>query len=138
MKKPIYLLLLLAILIGISVGGYMYFKPHPKLERIEADFVLASADLFKAYEANEVEANAKYLNSLIEVKGIVREISPTEAGGYTLILGSNTDMFGVSCAFEPNDAQGLEKIQSGMEVTIKGLCSGMLMDVNLSRCILIP
>ncbi|MEM6630694.1 MAG: hypothetical protein AAF694_13525 [Bacteroidota bacterium] len=138
MKKPVYLFLLLSMLIGVSVGAFMYFKPHPKLENIKADFELTSEALFKDFEGNEATANEKYLNSLIEVAGTVREISTTDAGGYTLILGAETDMFGVSCAFEPTDSKDLEEIREGMEITVKGICSGMLMDVNLNRCILIP
>ena len=43
-------------------------------------------------------------------------------------------MGGVSC--EMQDTSGTENIKAGDSVTIKGVCTGVLMDVVLVRCVL--
>ncbi len=137
MKKNILLIFLILVLVGIGGGLYMYFKPHPNLENQSADFEISSSELFTAFENDEAAANAQFLNALIEVAGEVSEVKPQDDGGYTLVLSSGNDMFGVNCAFLPEDAQGLEGLSAGNQVRIKGICAGMLMDVNLSRCVLL-
>lgn len=137
MKKKWTLLLVISFLIGFSVALYMYNKPHPDLESQEADVQVSSTDLFQAFEANEAAANEEYLNTLIEVAGPVVEISSQEDGGYTVVLGAAEQSFGVNCAFLPADSEGIDKLGTGDLIKVKGICSGMLMDVNLSRCILV-
>ena len=123
--------------IGMISGIYMYNKPHADLTSQEADFVMPSSRLFSEFEADENSAMEKYANKVIEISGKVQEITTTGEGGTVLVLRGDEDMFGVNCAFEAQDAAAVEDLQTGQEITLRGLCAGMLMDVNLSRCVLI-
>ena len=137
MKKKWTLPVIISFVIGLILALYMYNKPHPDLESQEADVQVSSTDLFQAFDADEAAANEQYLNTLIEVAGPVVEVSSLADGGYTVVLGAAEQAFGVNCAFLPADSEGVDKLATGDLITVKGLCAGMLMDVNLSRCILV-
>jgi len=138
MQKSVLWIVAIAGVAGLIYGLSQYYKPHPNLESQAADFLVDSQALFTAFQTNESAANEMYLNNLVQVTGIVREISPLADGGYTLILDAGDPMFGVNCAFLPESSAGLEGIVAESEVVVKGICTGMLMDVNLSRCVLVP
>jgi hypothetical protein len=136
-SKYILIALVLLGLFGLGIGMYLYNKPHADLNDQAADASMSAGELLAEFEANETEANAQYLNKVIEIRGSVQEMTETTEGGKVLILRDEEAMAGVSCAFEAKDAEKLASISLGDEIVARGVCAGMLIDVNLSRCVLI-
>ena len=134
MKKLIGIGLLLALL-GVGVGYFMYNKPHQNMEKAEADMTLESTALFSAFEANEAEANEKYLDKIIKISGTVKEVNTDEEGNISLTLESGNELFGVICQMDNLTKQEKTDFKIGEQVTLKGICTGMLMDVVLVRCV---
>ncbi|MCB0560905.1 MAG: hypothetical protein H6573_19535 [Lewinellaceae bacterium] len=134
MKKLIGIGLLLALL-GVGVGYFMYNKPHQNMEKAEADMTLESTALFSAFEANEAEANEKYLDKVIKISGTVKEVNTDEEGNISLTLESGNELFGVICQMDNLTKQEKTDFKIGEQVTLKGICTGMLMDVVLVRCV---
>jgi hypothetical protein len=133
MKKWIYLALAVVIIGGL-IAYKVYNKPHKDVAAITADYTLDAEELFNAFQENESKANEMYLDKILQVTGKVRKIEQSEE--YTvLILESGDLMGGIRCEFAPGDLSGAE-ISEGEEVTLKGICSGSLMDVVLVRCTL--
>jgi len=130
MKKYIYIILVLAIIGGL-IGYKMVNKSHVETKGVTAEFVLKPAELLAAYEIDEAAADTKYLDKILEVKGNVKEINEVENGG-SISLDTGNDMASVTCEFESKDA--VNGIKIGDEVTVKGFCSGKLMDIVLVRC----
>lgn len=124
-------MLIAAVLLAAIAGVYgyrLYHKSHQDAAAGKADAVLLASELLTAFEQNENAANALYLNKLIEVKGEVQEIQPADPG-VVVFLREPGAMSGVSCAFETP-----QELKVGQNVTVRGFCTGMLMDVSLSRC----
>jgi hypothetical protein len=46
-------------------------------------------------------------------------------------------MAAVTCSFYSEEAGNIKKINPGDEVTVKGKCTGKLMDVVLNKCSLV-
>ncbi len=138
MKRLRLLLLVVGIagLTGLGVGLYLYNKPHDNLSNKKADFALSADAFFAAYDQDEEASNQKYLNKLVDVTGPVAEISGDATQGVVVILRGENEMFGINCSFEPEDAAKATTLKIGQSVTVRGLCSGKLMDVSLARCIL--
>ncbi len=130
MKKYIYVLLVLAMIGGL-IGYKMFNKGHAETKNVTAEFVLSPSELLTAYESDEAAADAKYLDKIIEVKGKIKSINEVENGG-SISLDTGNDMASVTCEFESKDA--VNGIKIGDEVTVKGFCSGKLMDIVLVRC----
>lgn len=134
--KIAVLLIVLAGFIGGSIGLYMFNKPHDDISSGSADYSMTATEIFSEFSNSEEAANARYLNKIIEVSGTVVEKSESGDGGYTLILEAEGEMGGVSCAFLAENASGLGTVEAGSKVSVRGVCTGLLLDVNLSRCVL--
>ncbi len=134
MKKIAIVLLGLAVIGGIA-GYLLWNKPHQDVSATKADVVFTADHLLKAFESNEEAANKKYLDKIIKVNGVIRNVEKNDAGEISVILATDNDMSSVICNFDP-DFRDIQKLNQGKEVVIKGLCSGYLMDVVLDRCVL--
>jgi hypothetical protein len=69
------------------------------------------------------------------VQGTVGEIIQNEQGESTILLKNDAAPFGVSCTMQASQKKQISTIQPGDWVVIKGLCTGMLMDVILVQCV---
>ena len=134
MKKVLIVLLGLVILGGIG-GYFLWNKPHQDVASAKADVVFTADHLLNAFETDENAANAKYLDKIIKVNGMIKDIENNDAGEISVILATDNEMSSVICNFAP-DFGDTQKLKSGDEIVIKGLCSGYLMDVVLDRCAL--
>lgn len=140
LKKIIWILGLVVLIVsmaGLSYGIYLYNKPHVDVANQEAIQQLAATDLMQIYTDNEEEANANYLDQIIQVEGTVREVLANVAEGTAILLATQDDFGSVSCTFMPNQLASIKDIKVGDQIKLKGLCTGMLMDVVLVRCVLL-
>jgi hypothetical protein len=128
MKKV--LLVVVVVLLTVAFFAYRYYnKPHRSLED-EAGIAVDASSLFQAFESNETEANALYLDKVIMVNGKVSSLSINQEGKQVVILETADPMFGVSCTLE----EPLVDIEIGTTIAIKGFCKGYLSDVVLTEC----
>ncbi len=135
MKKLLGIGLLLALL-GLGAAYYMYNKPHQNMLKAKADVVIPATELFAAFESNEAEANRKYLDKVVKVTGIVKEAGPNDDGAISVVLESGSALSGVICELDNLSEQKRTTFEVGEQLTFKGICTGMLMDVVLVRCVL--
>ena len=136
MKRLLGIGLLLALL-GLGVGYFMYNKPHQNMDKAKVDVALEASELFTAFETNEAEANEKYLDKIIKVSGTVKEVSTDDKGNISVTLESGSEMFGVVCQMDDLTKHAKTNFEPGEQVTFKGVCTGMLMDVVLVRCVVV-
>lgn len=134
MKRIIFLIIGGLILIAIGIGFYQFNKPKRTAAKEDAQFVLSSGDLVKAFTTDESGSNAKYLNKVIKVSGIVSNISESNTE-ITVYLKDPDQSSGVMCSFEKGSFDK-SKIKQGSKQFVKGICSGYLMDVVLNQCAL--
>ncbi len=133
-KIALFVVFFLA-LAGIGFGLYLFNLQHKDLMKVSPDFVLTAADLQKAFENNEADAGAKYVNRIIEVTGSVGSVKRGEDNIISITLETRSDISSVICTFAAES--DTSKLVPGMQVTIRGECSGFLMDVLLNNCVLI-
>lgn len=134
MKKIIPLVLLIAIIGGI-VGYQMYNKPHEDMRSAKADLEVEATDLFSAYESDEAAANTKFLDKKIVVKGKVMKVETDEAGKVGITLDAGGMLGGVVCKLDELTDHQRTEFAEGETIAFKGICTGMLMDVVLERCV---
>jgi hypothetical protein len=138
MKRYLILGLLLVAVIGGTVAYLMYNKPHQNMTRATPDFELTATELFSEFDTGEEEANAEYLDKIIAVSGTVTEAKTDESGQVSVTLDSGNMMFGVICQLDEHTPHKRTDFEEGEEVTFKCICTGMLMDVVLVRCVEVP
>lgn len=133
MKQVLFVLFLLLVVLGAAIGYFQYNKQAPDLADASPAYTLTSDALFDAFDENEEAAMAMYGGQVVEISGVIAEISRTEEGQSIVIAAENALAGGVNCAF----SQDLSNIEKGESVTVKCLCQGFLMDVVLNQCKLV-
>src|SRR5687768_3224809 len=121
MKRTIYTLVLVFILIICAIVFYVYYKPHRNVETEKPNVVVDGTDLFNKYSENEKLADSLYLNKLIEVKGEVGEIIKDQKGERVMVLKGDGN-FGVVCSIDESDLDNRKKAASvkvGDIITVK-------------------
>jgi hypothetical protein len=126
------IILIIFIVGSFTVGYIIWNKPQRKVEN-EKGIEVTSAQLVKDYQANEAEANKKYLDKAIQVSGTVSDIKNDQDGNSTIMLASDDVFAGVLCTLKEKPVN----VTSGATITIKGICSGMLSDVRLREAVIV-
>lgn len=138
MKKSIKIVLVVVAtlgLAGICVGLYLFNLQAIDLQKVKPDFAMTSIDLQKAFEDNEAVSITKYVNKIIEVTGTIESVKAGEGNITNVALKTGSELSSVICTLSPQSDPA--PLVSGNEVTIRGECSGFLMDVLMNNCVVI-
>jgi hypothetical protein len=139
MKTKHYILTLIALFSVIVIGGlWQYNKPARDLAKESADLSISAPELYHQFSENEAQANQHYLDKVVQVKGKLQAINRGNAGVLNLILDSGSPMGGVICEVPAGNMPKGSNLQTGQELTLKGQCTGYLMDVVLVKCVIVP
>jgi hypothetical protein len=136
-KKSYVLVALVVLLLG---GLYAYREYHRKPADLSSMNPVAGMDAVKLaglYEADESKANALYLGKAIDVTGTIADIQNQQDTLVNILLGDKNAMHRVSCLMNTAYTAEVKKYKPGDAVTIRGICTGYLMDVELNRCVII-
>jgi hypothetical protein len=133
-KRRISILLIIGVL-ALFIGYKIYNKPHLNVAQESADIRRTANMLLADFSTDETKANTKYLDKIIAVKGIVSSADlESEKRSITLLT---TDNFGsVICYLTEDNSQNSMPIKVGQAITLKGICTGFLMDVILVKCVI--
>lgn len=140
MNKSIkFLLIALLSLAIIGMISYFSFMNAPKAsskgKKIELS--IPATELFQAFEQDEAASNEKYMSKIIAVTGILQEMEEDRNGAPVLFLQTGEDFAGILCTLESSQKEKAAVLKMGDPVTVKGVCTGMLMEVVINKGILI-
>lgn len=116
---------------GVAYALYVWYKPARDVKDEKAVSITAQ-QIFDAYSKDEKSANTLYLDKAIQVSGEVKSIKTNQQGKTVVMLKTGDEMFGVQCTLKEAAA-----LKEGDQVTIKGICTGYLMDVVLIDCFVV-
>lgn len=131
--------LLLALIGILFVKFYVFKKADESVASKKADVEITADDLVKSFEADEKSANARYLSKILLVKGTIDNVADTKndtATEITVYLKEKGKTSGVMCSFNKHVFKK-DSVKPGDSVSIKGICSGYLMDVVMNKCALV-
>ena len=126
-----FIIVLLLVIAGVIIGWMYLYKPNRSVAN-EKGIEITAAQLVKAFQTNEAEANAKYLDKTLQVTGTVLTYEKNQEGQATIMISSEDPMTGVFCTLKEN-----VNLSVGSTVTVKGFCSGMLSDVRIREAVII-
>jgi len=127
LSKFLIFILLVGCIAGF--GYYQYNRPVKNAGSMSTDATLTSTQLLNAYEANEADANTKYLNKAVLVSGKVKSVE-----GPNITLDAGSEQAAIVCELDAGSSA--PSVKQGDFVNIKGICTGFLMDVQLNRCVI--
>ncbi len=140
-KKIILSVIAVAILCGGWYGYSEYTRKVKDLDKVRAQVRMNADELIAAFEKNEGEANAAYLDKIIAVKGNVKTVEKDDMGNYSVIIGDESSMSSIRCSMNPAHNENVADLASGTFITMKGACTGfnadelLGSDVILNRCV---
>lgn len=117
---------------GILAGLYMYNLQDKDLAKVKPDFFMTASELQKAFETDEASAGSKYINRIIEISGEVESVKPGENQTLVVTLKTENPLSAVSCTMQAESMA--QEIVAGDQVSLRGQCSGFLMDVLMNNC----
>jgi hypothetical protein len=138
MKTYIKIALFVVTFIALSAilaALYYYNLKHTDMAKAKPDFVLSASLLQKAFEDDETAASTKYIDKILEVTGTISSVKPADNDIISIFLLTGSDLASVICTFPAIDDPS--KFRTGDEITLRGKCSGFLMDVLLNNCAVI-
>lgn len=135
-KYPIYIFGGLSILFILIALGFTIIMNAPKASVKEkaVDFTLSATELFEEYSENQSVADQKFIDQVIQISGQIFEISTDQQGATVFVLTTGGKEAGVLCTLELGERDKVISKKIGDAITLKGVCTGMLMEVVLNRC----
>lgn len=118
------------ILIALAILNYVfiYAAQYKRNVNDEKAIVISAVELVYAYNNNEPDANAKYLNKALVVEGIVKEVGQNQEGNTTITIDGANDFSAVFCTLKEAD----KNIEVKKKISIKGVCIGFTSDVVIT------
>lgn len=126
----------LCLVIGAAWAYYLYQKPHRSAADVETAYTIDADSLVKSYQQDEQGADKKFLGKVIEVTGKIAEIQHTAQSEIWILSAPSSNGGGVNCQLFPGEKKPASSPQPGDKVSLKGRCTGFLMDVNLADCVI--
>ena len=135
--KKLIILLGLAVLFAAAVYGWKEFhRGQASSADLPVKETVTAKDLLAAFEADEAAATARYVGTteqVIQVTGAIRSIDPSGPELTNVVLETGNELAGVVCEFKPAEVPKQWKTRDAVQ--LKGVCTGMLLDVLLVRCV---
>jgi hypothetical protein len=142
MSKKIFLktgilFITLGALTAISIGVYMWLKPHRNVQNTEAYATLQASELINEFNADAEKANARYLSSdgnskVLIIEGTVFKKSTNQNNETVILLKDAGAKAGVSATFTSLTSTHAENVKEGDKIKIKGaITAGNSYDADL-------
>lgn len=119
------------VLVLLIVGTVSVISAPKKVKTLP----ISSHNLIEAYKANEISADDKFKDKLLEVTGKIRDIKKGLLGEYYVTLKSNKqfEFKSVQCFFSKEHKKKLMKLKKNQSITIIGKCTGLMGNVLIKE-----
>lgn len=123
------------------ICGYLGLKLYNStlpldIDKAEVEQSISSNKLFALFSTDEDYANTTYVEKVIVIEGIVKDVTYLN-DRYTVMLHSQNKFSNILCDMSLSQIEDVKKLRTGQTVSIKGVCKGYLMDVIMLNCILV-
>lgn len=135
-------IVLLAVLIAAAYIYNEYNRKHADTATLHPDYVLSATALLNQFAHDSASSSQKYMDRLLQVSGVIKQIDSIDDKNVVIVLGDSTDQSAVRCNPDSIHQSEAMRIRAGQTATVKGVCSGynrdqlLGSDVILIRCAL--
>lgn len=139
-KNILRFIVLPLILILGAVAIYIYKeynRSHKDTAKLKPDYSITATDLIKEFSNNEQASNTKYLDKVVRVEGMIKEIKQDDKGFYSIVLGDTSSMSSVRCSIDSMHSKEVVSVQQGSSIAVKGICSGFNADEMLGSDVIL-
>ncbi len=126
----------LSILVLFLLFNRYFSKDSINVSGTDAAFEITSTDLFAAFDEDADAAYAKYGNQVIDISGNIVEVGQEITGEYYVSLEGGI-IYNVKCNFQASEQEKVKDLVEGQEITVKGYCRALIMDLIVDDCQLV-
>ena len=116
-------------------------EPVPQPRPAPAAEGIAVEELYSAYRADKMAADAKLTDKTLTVTGVVDRITVNDVHNiYYIILASaeKKEQWNVRCTFDRKHGAQLNRLTAGQTVTAQGKYNGYKVNILMKDCVLVP
>lgn len=124
-KDHLNFLFALLVFVAIVGCGICNRSDSTKKEQKDPEEKVTAETLIDEYMENEVAADDKYKNKIIEVTGIVNQVKKESAGRIVVVLRSSKAFGGVNCYLKNDYKEDAIDLRAGDKITLVGKCGGL-------------
>lgn len=129
MKKLLIILLVLLVVAAAAafyVYKYVYNKPHPDYEKVDAEISVRAKRLWTDYSMNKEIADGNYTGKILEIEGTIMRVEEVDDMVIVVFAFRQGDFGdeGIRVTMLPQFHQAAKGIDPFKPVKIKGLCTG--------------
>ena len=135
--KIVFRLLLGLLVVSLGIWLFLNYAPQRSTNNKAADFRLKAEKLYTDFQTEEEVSNKKYIGKIVQLKGVIGEKLTDKNQAPVLILRATNSMAGVMCSLLKDQQTAFDGKSIGDEITIKGKCNGLLMDVVLDEGVIV-
>ena len=116
-KNKFFLIAIPFFLVVCSYFTYQFINKstHTSLVKTTPEFIITADELVNTYSKNEAKSNTLYAGKIIEITGIIKEITFLN-DRTTVILKSNSETFGVICDVNPNQQEKFKQLKQHQRI----------------------
>lgn len=120
----------------VAYLGYQYFRPPANVADLASDIQENAHTIGSNYMDDETRANQKYLGKTVDISGRIAEIQKQDSAGLTIYFEGSDEGVPVAVLIDASETGAIIP-NKGDSVMVRGICTGMLMDVTFNRGVLI-
>lgn len=129
---------IIAVILGFGIISLfivykIYNKPHVNVSDTKSDITITADQIINDFSSDETKANRSYLDKIIKISGVISELKVVKQKGI-ITLKTNHDFGSVLCHLSDKASQKINSLKEEQTLTLKGICTGFLMDVILVKC----
>lgn len=132
---PVFASIILLLLTAFFLKEY--FRKPADVMGMQPSIKTTVADIVDLYENDEAKANKLFLDKTIQINGAITEIVNQQDTLINVFVGDTNSLHKVSCLLDKRHFNSIKKYTAGQQITLKGICTGFLMDVELNRCVIV-
>lgn len=144
LKRPALSMLVLCIFLALAVGSSETQDTNRVKETLtpssseKVSSTVTAKELYSEYKENEVAADKKYKDQIIEVSGEIENIGKDIANTIYITLKTGETLGNVQVMFSDEYEDQVAQLSKGQKVTVRGVCSGLaLLNVLVKGGILV-
>ena len=111
-------------------------KEHINVEETAPDLIISVDQILSDYQNDEEQANKLYTDKIVQLKGEISKISMQDGNTTFTLISPNFDAT-VICSFQAEENNNVLSFKKGDEISLKGICTGYLLDVVLVNCVIL-
>ena len=133
-KILVIICVVLAVVLMFALKQYN--KPLRDIRNSKPTVILSANQLIDDFEKDEHVATIKYSEKIVQIDGNFFGVSTLD-GNTVITIKNNESKSSVICHMLSEENLKALKLKKGQDITVKGNCSGFLLDVMMVRCVLI-